>query len=348
MAYYHQPNIRSLTNVNADDQHHEPMDRQAFLVDQSDWPYSPEQLQDDDETRGRRQQYTYIPSTSSVSSGDNQQLPQVPFTSPDFLAHASASYTPHPSDHNSYASYQAYPVPSIISFPAETNLYSSSAPGLVLDDASSTKYTSVNPFKSRVRRNSLPIAFEHFKADSVTETPGRVVYPYSHRRKRLLVMLVESLNLAFNFLWECLPRQVYLHLLLRLPTFYWSRVARIFEEAEMTMPEIENVALQAMGSITIEQLHLTGSAGANLKVTWETFIDSLLREWKTLNIVSVLLLSAILTLLQIDAAGSDPIARNCALVSLICALMSLLYGCIYIIRFSSMRKTYKALEWAQV
>ncbi|KDR79535.1 hypothetical protein GALMADRAFT_49089, partial [Galerina marginata CBS 339.88] len=69
-------------------------------------------------------------------------------------------------------------------------------------------------------------------------------------------------------------------------------------------------------------------------------IDSLLKEWKTLNIISVLLLSAILTILQIDIAASDPLTRYSALLSMICALMSLLYGCIYIIRFGTMRKTY--------
>jgi len=58
--------------------------------------------------------------------------------------------------------------------------------------------------------------------------------------------------------------------------------------------------------------------------------------------------SAIVTILQIDGAANDPIARHAALLSLICALMSLLYGCIYIIRFGSMRKTYKAAEWAAV
>ncbi|KAF9564916.1 hypothetical protein CPC08DRAFT_630547, partial [Agrocybe pediades] len=31
---------------------------------------------------------------------------------------------------------------------------------------------------------------------------------------------------------------------------------------------------------------------------------------------------------------------------MICALVSLLFGCMYIIRFGSMRKTYKAAEWA--
>ncbi|KDR79502.1 hypothetical protein GALMADRAFT_63425, partial [Galerina marginata CBS 339.88] len=88
-------------------------------------------------------------------------------------------------------------------------------------------------------------------------------------------------------------------------------------------------------------------AYTNLQNTWHTFIDSLLKEWKTLNIISVLLLSAILTILQIDGAASDPLTRYSALLSMICALMSLLYGCIYIIRFGTMRKTYKGAEWAE-
>ncbi|KAF8806788.1 hypothetical protein BYT27DRAFT_7101124, partial [Phlegmacium glaucopus] len=84
----------------------------------------------------------------------------------------------------------------------------------------------------------------------------------------------------------------------------------------------------------------------SLKLTWEFFIDSVMREWKTFNIISVLLLAAILTVLQIQSAAEDPLTRYTALLSLMCALMSLLFGCIYIVRFGSMRKTYKAAEWA--
>jgi hypothetical protein len=61
-----------------------------------------------------------------------------------------------------------------------------------------------------------------------------------------------------------------------------------------------------------------------------------------------MLFRAILTILQIDAAASDPVTRYCALFSLVCALMSLLFGCMYIIRFGNMRKTYRAAEWALV
>ncbi|TRM68722.1 hypothetical protein BD626DRAFT_394244 [Schizophyllum amplum] len=86
---------------------------------------------------------------------------------------------------------------------------------------------------------------------------------------------------------------------------------------------------------------------ARFKNNWEGFIDSLIREWKTLNLVSALLLSAILTMFQIPDAATDPVTRNAALLSLICALMSLTYGCIYIVRFGTMRSMYRASRWAE-
>lgn len=57
---------------------------------------------------------------------------------------------------------------------------------------------------------------------------------------------------------------------------------------------------------------------------------------------------AIMTVFQINGASQDPIPRYLAFCSLICALMSLLYGCMFIVRFSTMRKGYRAAEWALV
>lgn len=58
--------------------------------------------------------------------------------------------------------------------------------------------------------------------------------------------------------------------------------------------------------------------------------------------------SAILTMFQIPSAATDPVTRTAALLSLICALMSLSYGCMYIVRFGTMRSMYKASRWAEV
>lgn len=51
---------------------------------------------------------------------------------------------------------------------------------------------------------------------------------------------------------------------------------------------------------------------------------------------------------QIPSAASDPVTRTAALISLICALMSLSYGCMYIVRFGTMRSMYRASRWAEV
>ncbi|TFK34900.1 hypothetical protein BDQ12DRAFT_761076, partial [Crucibulum laeve] len=157
------------------------------------------------------------------------------------------------------------------------------------------------------------------------------------------------------FVIDTVPGQIYLYFLLRLPSLYFSRVARIFEEADMSLPEIKRMALEtaSTGKNTHFNIlhmnvdpHKIPPAYESLKHTWESFIDSVMREYKTFNIISVLLLSAILTIFQIDSAASDPIIRYTAFFPLICALISLLYGCMYIIRFGGMRKTYKAAEWA--
>ncbi|KJA14576.1 hypothetical protein HYPSUDRAFT_49018 [Hypholoma sublateritium FD-334 SS-4] len=60
---------------------------------------------------------------------------------------------------------------------------------------------------------------------------------------------------AASFVGETLPRQIYLHFLLRLPSLYFSRVARIFEEADLTLPEIKRMALETASQ---------GSGSANL------------------------------------------------------------------------------------
>lgn len=57
---------------------------------------------------------------------------------------------------------------------------------------------------------------------------------------------------------------------------------------------------------------------------------------------------AILTTFQIPDAAGDPVTRTLALMSLLCALMSLSYGCIYIVRFGTMRSMFHASRWAEV
>lgn len=50
---------------------------------------------------------------------------------------------------------------------------------------------------------------------------------------------------------------------------------------------------------------------------------------------------------QIPPAASDPVTRTTALLSLVSALMSLCYGCVYIVRFSTMGSMYRASKFAE-
>ncbi|PPR01619.1 hypothetical protein CVT24_005846 [Panaeolus cyanescens] len=160
------------------------------------------------------------------------------------------------------------------------------------------------------------------------------------------------------FFLDTVPRQVYLHLLLRLPYLYYSRVTHVFEDADMDVHDLKRgifesarkerewaSVMKPVGGGGYE-LSPAGRAYQDVSDVWMKLVDSLIKEWETLNIISALLLTAILTVLQLDGAATDPIIRFSALVSMTCALVSLLFGCIYIIRFGTMRKVYKAAELA--
>jgi hypothetical protein len=98
---------------------------------------------------------------------------------------------------------------------------------------------------------------------------------------------------------------VYLHLLIRLPAFYFSRVSNVLNDARLSAHDMEAMALssaedwkkfsnQRNGLLPLAASHGKWAVTptlAHFKDSWEEFIGSLLREWKTLNIIAVLLIS---------------------------------------------------------
>ncbi len=97
-------------------------------------------------------------------------------------------------------------------------------------------------------------------------------------------------KLASRFLLDSLPRWMYQYFLLYLPALYFGRVAHIFEEADLSLPEIKRMVLTAEGEFdhyTLEKM----PQYRRLRMAWKSFIEDVMREWKTFNIISVLLLS---------------------------------------------------------
>ncbi|KAJ7579200.1 hypothetical protein C8J56DRAFT_868211 [Mycena floridula] len=214
-------------------------------------------------------------------------------------------------------------------------------------------FIPVDPFHFRLPRLRIPWLCSR-------QTGLNISSPLQQPTETLPGNNFSFINTFFRF--DAVLQVIYLHLLLRLPALYFTRVAKIFQDAEVSKPDIQRMidaAIQQQSGATTGPFaemglplpedwtpDLVSPALVRFKHSWEAFIDSLLREWKTLNVVSALLLSAILTMFQIPSS-TDPLTRTIALLSLVCALMSLSYGCVYIVRFGTMRSMYRASRWAE-
>lgn len=112
------------------------------------------------------------------------------------------------------------------------------------------------------------------------------------------VTTIPTSSYIIAFLLDTLPRQIYLYFLLTLPSLYFSRVSRIFEEAAISMPDIKRMVISSADDNRIPSTTLMrgmpsydSQVVARFKESWEQFVDTLMKEWKTLNLVTVLLLS---------------------------------------------------------
>jgi len=95
-------------------------------------------------------------------------------------------------------------------------------------------------------------------------------------------------------------RQLYRHVLLRLPSIYFTRVSRVFEEAEVSRPEVQRM-IEGRNKGEVFRwpadhewvVPNVSPALIRFKESWESFVESVLKEWKTLNVVSALLLTCV-------------------------------------------------------
>ena len=100
------------------------------------------------------------------------------------------------------------------------------------------------------------------------------------------------------FIFTTLLGQAYVLVMLRLPLLYFTRVARIFEEADLSVGDLKHMALEAglksrgktSSRYELEFQVQETPRYQTLKTTWGGFIDSVMQEWTTFNVISVLLL----------------------------------------------------------
>lgn len=146
-------------------------------------------------------------------------------------------------------------------------------------------YFSVASFPAATNPEQVPPAHQPL--------PGSITPPYQNPVRGLWI---------FKHTKE-IAQEIYNLFLLRLPSLYYLRVIRIFTEADLTLGQLKKMVLvtaaeeKSTGLTTGNPVDIGGQkesippAFDKLKQTWESFIDSVMREWKTFNVISVLLLS---------------------------------------------------------
>ncbi|KAI6027094.1 hypothetical protein EDC04DRAFT_3116108 [Pisolithus marmoratus] len=232
-------------------------------------------------------------------------------------------------------------------------------------------FVPVDPFSRRLRRSSeynspdIEHGLPHPAAgeESLFQRPTN---PKDYIRKHA--------QRASHFLTHTLLAQVYLHLMLTVPSLYFWKVVGVFQDADASQPDIDSWLRARETSNHTRDRHARMSpipqtinirhhdhglplskdstenicpALVKFQNLWESFTKSLLRDWKALNFASALLLSAILSLLQDPQVAYDPVTRTSLFVSFTFAFMSLSYGCLYMVRFEAMKSMYMAARWAQ-
>lgn len=129
--------------------------------------------------------------------------------------------------------------------------------------------------------------FLHSPSRSASRTSTANSYLLTWQTDKAPVKLKDHVEL---FVTDVLPRQVYLLFLFRLPALYFLRVTRVFEEADLTLAEIKRMVLHVYAEDTYPEAINLYPACQKLITAWELLINKLVKEWETLNVVSVLLL----------------------------------------------------------
>lgn len=141
----------------------------------------------------------------------------------------------------------------------------------------------------------------HSRGPSAVNSPAYSVGPSLLSRENISLKGITRKCSPFCTILEIMVHALYSCLLLGLPMLYTSRVTRISRQVDMSMAEIKQSVLgmsaqtrsndQILRRLTSLDLHDAPLLHKDLKYAWNSFINSLMRGWKMLNVISILLVS---------------------------------------------------------
>ncbi|TDL21380.1 hypothetical protein BD410DRAFT_789814 [Rickenella mellea] len=147
--------------------------------------------------------------------------------------------------------------------------------------------------------------------------------PY-HLRSRLLTDPTPG---AVEHFADGVARFMLRLLFLDIPHVYFKRVFKLAATPQG----------QSGGRGVVTRTNPVTSPVAPSKDEWTTLVESTIKEWETLNILSGLTFSAVLTMLQFDNVRKGANSYVAAVIALTFAFWACILGCVYIVRFVSMK-----------
>ncbi|TFK72066.1 hypothetical protein BDN72DRAFT_378122 [Pluteus cervinus] len=219
-------------------------------------------------------------------------------------------------------------------------------PHLLVTPSAQTPSASSTPAVSRGPGHA-PLTEAH------VESPFAHHNGFDHGQKSTYHSSSSTWSILCIILWGW-TAQFYVLLLFRFPAMYFDRFAHVLEHMDLTRQQVDDVVYARRRSEQQPQPNLGHVAEAEIpqglvrfRKCWESLMESLSKEWETMNIVSVLLLGIDVGMIQISDIASQAPTRAASLLSLLCSLTSLLCGCIYAMRTPSMRRVTESTKWIE-
>lgn len=129
------------------------------------------------------------------------------------------------------------------------------------------------------------------------------IFPLAHEYTVPPIQVHQPQMIITEFVFDSIPHQVYSTVaFLQIPTFYQMRVFRAFEDVEISIPEIRGAMLDITqqkleGDNPVKTRPRRPSSKSDAKKfkklleAWKEFVETVVKEWETFNIISALLLS---------------------------------------------------------
>ncbi|TFK36344.1 hypothetical protein BDQ12DRAFT_686767 [Crucibulum laeve] len=146
---------------------------------------------------------------------------------------------------------------------------------------------------------------------------------------------------------------IYFLPMFHIPAYYSTRATHFMDSVDIWNMD-SNVHVYASESEyagSLENLEGNDTPASTDSIVsrqrWKIFTATIVEEWKSIRVLSTMVLGAVLAMFQIPSVNQDPVIRSAAYFSLICVMTSTFHSTVEIIHFSSWDDERVVENWLQ-